>query len=163
VHPRTTTCPTASDPGPQPRWALGLPRVQQLRNPPPWWEGLRCHHTSCSTLWATGLKHKEKSSMSACAARPACSQRMHTFPRRLTSGPSWAYKTCGQTAQSMFAWRADMQLQCSTTTVDHLPSTSTVPGDSTARCHTADRVQCGRMTRPYVPTSLKTSFANFTR
>jgi hypothetical protein len=33
VHPHTTTCPATPYPASQSRWALGLPRVQRLRNP----------------------------------------------------------------------------------------------------------------------------------
>jgi hypothetical protein len=59
-----------------------------------------------------------------------------------------ACKMCGQMAT---VW-----LQCSASTVGHSPGTVTVPGNQTSRCHAADRVRCGRMTRPDVPTPLKT-------
>jgi hypothetical protein len=34
---------------------------------------------SHGSLWATGLKHKEKSNIPVCAARQACSQRTRAY------------------------------------------------------------------------------------
>jgi hypothetical protein len=39
---------------------------------------------------------------------------------------------------------ATVRLQCSASTMDHSPDTTTVPSESTARHHTADREQRGR-------------------
>jgi hypothetical protein len=80
---------------------------------------------------------------------------VRTFLRRLTSGPSWACKTCGQAPQPVLARHANMRLQYNDSTVDYSPGTATVPDDPTTRRHAADQVWCGRMTRPGVPTQLK--------
>jgi hypothetical protein len=45
-------------------------------------------------------------------------------------------KMCGHTS---IIW-----VQCDTSTIDHSPDTTTVPSDSTARRHTANRVQHSR-------------------
>jgi hypothetical protein len=45
-------------------------------------------------------------------------------------------KACGQVST--------MWLQCDVGTIDHSPGTATMPSDSTARRHTANRVQRGR-------------------
>jgi hypothetical protein len=52
----------------------------------------------------------------------------------------------------------DMQLQCGYDPVDHSSGTAIVPGDPIAQRHAANRVQRGRITRPDIPTPLKTSF-----
>jgi hypothetical protein len=44
MHLHAATCPTAPDPTSQLRWALGLPRVQQIRDPPSSQGGLWHHH-----------------------------------------------------------------------------------------------------------------------
>jgi hypothetical protein len=56
------------------RRAPTLPHALWLRTSPPDWGGLRRCHMSRGSLWATGLKHKEKPSSPTCAARHACSQ-----------------------------------------------------------------------------------------
>jgi hypothetical protein len=73
------------------------PRVLQLQILPPYRGGLRSTrvscgfrfrlpvgrapgcHASCGPLWAVSHKHKEKPSMPTCAAKPTCSQHMHTY------------------------------------------------------------------------------------
>jgi hypothetical protein len=91
------TYPTSPDPASL--WGgggFGAPRVIQLRILPhcrggrqsamcpmapdlaSLLRGLWCRYRmSCGPLWASGLKHKEKPSRPACAARPACSQCTH--------------------------------------------------------------------------------------
>jgi hypothetical protein len=75
MHPRIATCPTASDPTSQLRWApdrqwsdeelkigrdLMPPRVLWLRTPPPCKGRLRCRHRMpYGFLWTAGLKHKK--------------------------------------------------------------------------------------------------------
>jgi hypothetical protein len=46
MHPRATTCPTASDSASLPRWAPALPRALRLRTPPPCRDGHWCYHVS---------------------------------------------------------------------------------------------------------------------
>jgi hypothetical protein len=65
------------------------------------------------------------------------------------------YKACG--------YAATVQLQCSASTVDHSPSTVTMPGDPTARRNTTDQVWCGRTIRPGVTMPLKILFATSSR
>jgi hypothetical protein len=48
VWPRATMCPAASDPASLLRWAPALPRVPQLRTPPPCRGELRCCHVPIS-------------------------------------------------------------------------------------------------------------------
>jgi hypothetical protein len=96
MHPRATTCPVALEPAPHPRWASGLPRVQRLRNPLPWWEMLWCRHVyggsgpartperymscgsgSCLLAGRAPGCLCSKASWSDCAARLTCSKRTH--------------------------------------------------------------------------------------
>jgi hypothetical protein len=44
VHLHVATCPAAPNPASQLKWALRLPRVQQLWDPPLSQGGLRCRH-----------------------------------------------------------------------------------------------------------------------
>jgi hypothetical protein len=64
---------------------------------------------------------------------------MCMFPRRLTSGPSWACKTCGQAAT---VWQ-----QCSANPVDHVQGNATVPGGATGQSHVAGWAWHGTTTR----------------
>jgi hypothetical protein len=70
-------CPMPSDLTSRLRWVLTLPRVIWLRTLPPDRGGLRRCHVSHDSLWAVGLKHKEKSSSPTCVVRHAYFQRMH--------------------------------------------------------------------------------------
>jgi hypothetical protein len=74
VRSGVATCPAAPNLIFRLRWDLTLPRVIWLRTSPLSWCGLRHCHVSCGSLWATSLKHKEKSSKPACVARHICSQ-----------------------------------------------------------------------------------------
>jgi hypothetical protein len=60
------------------RRARTLPCVLWHRTSPPNWDGIRHGHVSHGYLWAAGLKHKEKPSSPACAARYACSQHLRS-------------------------------------------------------------------------------------
>jgi hypothetical protein len=71
----------------------------------------------------------------------------HMFPRRLTSWPSWAYKTCKRAPLPMPTGRVDIWLQCSASATEHPPGTATVEGDPIARRHAADRGWRDRRTR----------------
>jgi hypothetical protein len=90
---RSAMCSTVLDPASLIGRASVMPCVLQLRILPPFRGGLRsvtrpttsdpasllrglwCHHRMpYGFLWTTGLKHKEKPSRSACAARLAYSQ-----------------------------------------------------------------------------------------
>jgi hypothetical protein len=153
-----------------PRWAPALSRVIWLRTPPPDRGGLqRCHVSyssrprlpvevgfgaaTCPTgLCATSLKHKEKPSKPACAARHAYSQ--HTRARFQGASHQGhhtpAIRTVRKCNQYLQGVRTDIysaatvQLQCDASTMDHSPGTATVPSDSTVRRHTADQVQRSR-------------------
>jgi hypothetical protein len=77
---RCTTCPTTLDPvslqgrAPERRVSYGSESCLQ---------GLQCHHhMSYCFLWTAGLKHKEKSRGSVCAAWFACFQRICACVRR---------------------------------------------------------------------------------
>jgi hypothetical protein len=98
-------------------------------------------------LWATGLKHEEKTSRSDCAARLMSNAHAHVFKvcdvRAImslqdvrTSNIFNAYKTCGQTAT--------MLLQYYVGPVDHSRGTATSPDNSTGQCHIVDCAQRGR-------------------
>jgi hypothetical protein len=65
------------------------------------------------------------------------------FPRRLT-GPArrtGMQRSQYQGVQTGIYSAAIVRLQCDVNTMDHSPSTATVPSGSIARCHTANRVQ----------------------
>jgi hypothetical protein len=57
-----------------------------------------------------------------------------------------ACKTCGLAALLMPTRCAKRRLQCCAGPVDHSQDTTTVQGDLTGRCHTADRAQQDRAT-----------------
>jgi hypothetical protein len=87
VSSSAATYPMAPDLAFQLRWAMALPCVLWLRTSPPDRGGLRHYHVSCGSQWAVSLKHKEKPSNSAYAARHACAQVSKAFDR--------ACKICG--------------------------------------------------------------------
>jgi hypothetical protein len=131
------------------RWTPSLPCVLCLRSSPPGWGGLQRCHVSHDSLRATGFKHKEKPNKPARAARHACSQHMHTrFHGASRQGHYAPARRAGkqccqylQGVQTCIYSAATARLQRDASTMDR---TATVPSDSTARRHTADRVQHNR-------------------
>jgi hypothetical protein len=62
-----TTCPMAPNPE-----GTGATMCTMAPDPIALWRGLWRYHVSCGSLWVVSLKHKEKPSWPACAARLAC-------------------------------------------------------------------------------------------
>jgi hypothetical protein len=62
-----------------------------------------------------------------------------------------ARKMCHQAALLIPTRRVDMWLQCHIGPVGYSQDTTIVQGDPTGRCHTADRVQRGRVIGLNVP------------
>jgi hypothetical protein len=122
VGSRAATCPAALGSASQPRWTLGLPRVPQLwtrsedyeaprvlrlRIQPPEREGFGLPRVLRLSV-GRGTQRKRKG-QHACPCNEARKfpTHTHTFPRRMTSGSSWACKTCGLTAQTRPARHTD--------------------------------------------------------
>jgi hypothetical protein len=133
----SATCPMAPDLASRLRWAPVLPHVLWLWTSPPSWGGLWRCHVSRGSLWAAGLKHKEKPSSPAYAAMHACSQSMHAS---FQGGWQGLHDVRVGSVVNACKHVATIWLQYSASIMDHLPGTATVPSDSTARRHTANRV-----------------------
>jgi hypothetical protein len=108
-------CPAAPEPAFLVRRALAPPHapcVLWLQILPPCGEGFGLPRV----LWppvGRGPQARRKA-LQACLCGKACIFRTHAhmFPRRLTLGPLWAYKTCRQAPLPVPARRVDKRLQC---------------------------------------------------
>jgi hypothetical protein len=129
--------------------------VLRIRILPPWWEGFVLPRT----LWAVGLKHKEKpSSLPVQQGLHIPNARVHVSKTpNVRAIMTLQDVRAGSTVNACNTCRHSAKVQrqhCGS-----LTGTITVPGNLTVQCHAADQVRCGRMTRPDVPTLLKISFA----
>jgi hypothetical protein len=90
MYSHAAICPAAPDPASQPRWALGLPRVQRLWDPPSSQGGLRHRHMyhgsglagrapecceSCSSGSSLPAKEGSRAAMCLAALGPASQSR----------------------------------------------------------------------------------------
>jgi hypothetical protein len=124
------------------------------------------YHTSCSPLWAVGLKHEEKPSMPVQQSSRVPNTRVHVSKKSDIRAIMGLQDMGGGTADNackMHGHVATLMLQYSASTANHSPSTATVQSDPKAQCHAADRGRHDRTTRSDVPTSLKISFSTSSR
>jgi hypothetical protein len=163
----TATCHMAPNLTSRPRWAPALPRVLWLQTSSPGQGGLRRCHTSygsesrllaevgsCAATCPTGLYGSRASSIKKSLAglpvqsgTPVPNARAHVskvphvraIMRLQDMQADSVVSTCKMCGHAATVW-----LQCDVSTMDHSPGTATVSSDSTARCHTANRVQRDR-------------------
>jgi hypothetical protein len=130
------------------RWSPALLHVIWLRTSPYGWGCLRHCHVSYGSIWAASFKHKEKPSRSSCAARHTC----FNAHAHVSKTPHIRVIICLQDVQAVSVVNickacghaSIVRLQYDTNTMNHSVGTAIVPNDSTARCHTANRVQHDR-------------------
>jgi hypothetical protein len=132
LHPlrcEFAACPMASDPASWPGWIPVLPRIPRF----PMGRGPQIY--------------KESLGWPSYAARYACFQGATACFRGAWHLSHHGLQDMRACDTLMLARCADMRLQCYVGPADHTQDTTTVQGDPSGWCHTANRVQCGRVTR----------------
>jgi hypothetical protein len=160
-------CPMAPDLATRLRWALALLRVICLWTSPPSWDGLRRCHMSYGSR--PRLLAEVGSGAATCPAGPyepwasSIKKSLPGLPVQLgTHVPNARVRVFSAPHVRFIMRLQDVQadsvvntckacrhastalLQCDASAMDRSPGTATVTSDSTARRHTANRVQRGR-------------------